>query len=173
MSQTGIVGVQNLGIKAGDHPSRPLPRMDCPSTSYWTGVPRPTGRSPHPTGLRQGPAELKALPGLHIAELPNRGHPTGARHPRALPGCSEEDATHQPPCPPSLSPWWQGLLAEGTPRLGCSPHHSTQAVDDGGNFKKNNKKPDAPLNISGIPKARSCFPNATNFLSHDACCLLL
>lgn len=32
----------------------------------------------------------------------------------------------------SLSPGWQGLLAGGTSRLGCSPLCSTQAVDSGG-----------------------------------------
>lgn len=44
------------------------------------------------------------------------------------------------PPPTLLSPGWQGLMAEGTPRLGCSPHHSTQAIDMGGIFKNKKNK---------------------------------
>lgn len=72
---------------------------------------------------------------FHTVKLLKRGHATGTRHHRALPGCSGEDAMH--PLPATMV---QGLLAEGTTRLGCRPHHSTQAVDNGGNGKKKKKK---------------------------------
>lgn len=122
---------------------------------------------PPPYPLRRGPSEGSTFPCFTPSNCRSVAMTQG---PGTTGLCLAARGTM--PCTPPLVTMVQGLLAEGTTRLGCSPHHSTQAVDNGGNGKKKKTKPDAPLNISGIHKARSCVPNATNFLSHDASCLL-
>lgn len=168
-----------MGSRQKSTPAIPCPRTDGSSpqrrgssTFCWNRVQWLTAQSPHPTHLRQGPPQVKYLPGLCVIELLNRGCPTGTWHHWALPGCSKEEpctAPPQPCCHQGGKASWQ----RGHPGWAAAPITAPKLLIWGEFLKTKKTKPDAPLNISGIHKARSFIPNATNFLSHDASCLVL
>lgn len=169
-----------MGSRQKSTPAIPCPRTDGPSpqrrgsstfcwnrVQFWVDRPKPpsyTSQTRTPTGkvpswaLRHRTAEPwlphRDLAPLGFAWLLKGG--TMYRPP-------------QPCCHQGGKASWQ----RGRPGWAAAPITAPKLLIWGEFLKTKKTKPDAPLNISGIHKARSFIPNATNFLSHDASCLVL